>query len=338
MVALAATAFCAIFVFDVPFPAIVLSAGLIGLAAGSAGRPEFLVGRGHVSAGRAVLSDADSLLGEETPPHTRPTLAWSLKVSAVCLTLWLAPTAVLLAMAGDRFVFSEIALFFSKTAVVTFGGAYAVLAYVAQEAVETYGWLQPGEMLDGLGMAETTPGPLIMVTQFVGFMAGFREPGSLPPLLAATLAGLLTTWVTFVPCFLWILLGAPFVERLRRNPAVAGALAAITAAVVGVILNLAIWFGMHVVFHQVRPLGIPGVALEVPVWRSLDGPALVLTIAAVVAIFVAKAGMVRTLAGCAARGNALVPGLGPRNRVVGQCVRTSPGATCTKTPDALGVT
>src|SRR4051812_31090793 len=137
-------------------------------------------------------------------------------------------------------------------AMVTFGGAYAVLAYVAQQAVEHYGWLQPGEMLDGLGMAETTPGPLIMVTQFVGFMAAFRAPGALPPLLAGTLGGLLTTWVTFAPCFLWIFVGAPYIERLRGNPALAGALSAITAAVVGVILNLAVWFALHTVFGQVQ--------------------------------------------------------------------------------------
>src|ERR671933_381343 len=139
-------------------------------------------------------------------------------------------------------------------AMVTFGGAYAVLAYVAQLAVEHYGWLRPGEMLDGLGMAETTPGPLIMVLQFVGFMAACRDPGTLSPMLAGTLGGLLATWVTFTPCFLWIFLGAPFIEVMRGNKALAGALSAITAAVVGVILNLAIWFGLHTLFRQVRPV------------------------------------------------------------------------------------
>ncbi len=302
MLALAATAFVALFVFGVPFPVIVLAAALVGFAGGAAGRSEFLVGGGHAPAGGTPLSDADSLLGEEPPPHTRPTLDRALRVSAVCLFLWFAPTVALLVSLGDGHVYSQIALFFSKTAVVTFGGAYAVLAYVAQEAVDTYGWLKPGEMLDGLGMAETTPGPLIMVTQFVGFMAAFRDPGSLQPLLAATLGGLLTTWVTFVPCFFWILLGAPFVEMLRRNRPVAGALAAITAAVVGVILNLALWFGLHVVFREVRPVGIPGLALQVPVLGSIDIPSLVLTVAALVAVFVMKAGMVRTLAGCAVAG------------------------------------
>ena len=225
-----------------------------------------------------------------------------MKVLAVCLLLWLGPTLALVAGAGEHHVFSQIALFFSKAAVVTFGGAYAVLAYIAQEAVETHGWLQAGEMLDGLGMAETTPGPLIMVTQFVGFVAAFRDPGSLSPLMAATLGGLLTTWVTFVPCFLWILLGAPFVEVLRRNRAVAGALSAITAAVVGVILNLAIWFGMHAIFRELQPVGLPWVSLELPVLKSVNVPSLVLTAAAVLAIFRFKAGMVRTLAGCALAG------------------------------------
>src|SRR5207247_314626 len=155
-------------------------------------------------------------------------------------------------------VFSDIAIFFSKMAMVTFGGAYAVLAYVAQQAVENYGWLKPGEMLDGLGMAETTPGPLIMVLQFVGFMAAFRDPGALPPLLAGTLGGLLTTWVTFIPCFLWIFAGAPFVEALRGNKALNAALSSITAAVVGVVLNLAVWFALHALFHQVWQ--VPGLA------------------------------------------------------------------------------
>src|SRR6185437_15328524 len=177
-----------------------------------------------------------------------------IRVAAVWLSLWLVPVTALLILLGPHDVFSQIAVFFSKMAMVTFGGAYAVLAYVAQQAVETYGWLKPSEMLDGLGMAETTPGPLIMVLQFVGFMAAYRDPGSLSPMLAGTLGGLLATWVTFTPCFLWIFLGAPFIEVLRGNRALNGALSTITAAVVGVILNLAIWFGVHALFRQVRPV------------------------------------------------------------------------------------
>ena len=198
------------------------------------------------------------------------TAAQMLRVAGLWLTLWLVPVAVLVLFLGQTNVFSQIALFFSKMAMVTFGGAYAVLAYVAQQAVGTYGWLKPGEMLDGLGMAETTPGPLIMVLQFVGFMAAYRDPGTLSPMLAGTLGGLLATWVTFIPCFLWIFLGAPFIERLRGNEALSGALSAITAAVVGVILNLAIWFAIHTVFREVRAFQGHLLNFDAPVLASID--------------------------------------------------------------------
>jgi chromate transporter len=190
-------------------------------------------------------------------------------------------------------------------AMVTFGGAYAVLAYVAQQAVENYGWLKPGEMLDGLGMAETTPGPLIMVLQFVGFMAAFRDPGTLRPMLAGTFGGLLATWVTFTPCFLWIFLGAPFIEVLRDNKPLNGALSAITAAVVGVVLNLAIWFALHTIFREVRPVQGYGMSLDVPVLTSVDLWALALSAAAMIAIFRFKLGMIPTLLACSAAGIAL---------------------------------
>jgi len=173
---------------------------------------------------------------------------------------------------------------------------------VDQQALATYGWLQPGEMLDGLGMAETTPGPLIMVLQFVGFMGAFRDPGSLPPMLAGTLAGLLATWVTFVPCFLWIFLGAPFVEALRGNRALTSALSAITAAVVGVILNLAIWFALHTLFREVREVQIAGMSIDWPVAASIDLPALLLTSAAVIAVFRFRVGVLPVIGGCAAAG------------------------------------
>jgi chromate transporter len=187
-------------------------------------------------------------------------------------------------------------------AMVTFGGAYAVLAYVAQQAVETYGWLQPGEMLDGLGMAETTPGPLIMVLQFVGFMAAFRDTGGLHPLLAGTLGGLLATWVTFAPCFLWIFLGAPYIEILRGNRALSGALSAITAAVVGVILNLAIWFGIHTIFREVRLVEWGIFSFDTPVWASIHVWAMLLSGAAIIAMFRFKVGMLPTLAATSAAG------------------------------------
>jgi chromate transporter len=185
---------------------------------------------------------------------------------------------------------------------VTFGGAYAVLAYVAQQAVEHYGWLRPGEMLDGLGMAETTPGPLIMVVQFVGFLGAAREAGGMNPYLAGTLGAILTVWVTFTPCFLWIFVGAPFIERLRGNRALSAAMAAITAAVVGVILNLAIWFALHTVFAEVRPWRGGGLSLDLPVLASLDPAALVLSAAALLAMFRFKAGPLPTIAACAAAG------------------------------------
>jgi chromate transporter len=302
MLALATAAFIAIFLFDVPFPLIILAAGLIGLLGGRAGMVAFGPGGGHASTGAATLADAESALGEATPEHARPTLAWSLRIAGVCLLLWLGPVLILLLTIGDDDVFTRIAVFFSKMAVVTFGGAYAVLAYVAQQAVETYGWLEPGEMLDGLGLAETTPGPLIMVVQFVGFMGAFRDPGTLPPLIAGTLGGLLTTWVTFVPCFLWIFLGAPFVEALRGNRALGGALAAITAAVVGVILNLAIWFALHVLFAEVHDVRALGMTLEVPAPGSLRVASLALTAGALVAVFRLKVGMMATLTGSAALG------------------------------------
>lgn len=297
---LAAAAFIAIFFFNVPFPVIILAAGLIGYFGGRAGLPAFAAGGGHDSKTPTALVDA--LLGDELPEHAHPTVARSLRVAAVWLLLWLTPVALLVLMLGKGSVFSEIAVFFSKMAMVTFGGAYAVLAYVAQQAVENYHWLRPHEMLDGLGMAETTPGPLIMVLQFVGFMAAFRDPGTLPPMMAGTLGGLLATWVTFTPCFLWIFLGAPFIEVLRGNKALAGALSAITAAVVGVILNLAIWFAIHTVFRETFPVRSFGMSFDAPVLWSVDPWALALSVAAATAIFRFNAGMLQTLAACASAG------------------------------------
>src|SRR6266853_2430324 len=300
MIAVAALAFVAIFFSHVPFPLIVLAAGVIGFVGARAGSAAFVVGEGHGASGSAAAGE--SRLGEELPEHVRPTVGRALRVSAIWLALWLGPVIAILATLGAGHTFSEIGLFFSKMAVVTFGGAYAVLAYMAQQAVETYGWLQPGEMLDGLGMAETTPGPLIMVVQFVGFLAAYRHPGGLPPMLAGTLGGLLATWCTFVPCFLWIGLGAPFIERLRDNKALTGALAGITAAVVGVILNLAIWFALHTWFRETAPLRWYGIGFDMPVLASVNPWAFILSLAAIVAIFRFKAGTIQTLAACSAAG------------------------------------
>ncbi|QPF94682.1 chromate efflux transporter [Bradyrhizobium commune] len=299
MIALAAIAFVAIFFFAVPFPIIIIAAGVIGYVGARQGRPEFAPAGHGPSGGAAAI---DSMLGEAVPDHVRPDTGRAIRVGAMWLALWLVPVIALLVGLGQANVFSQIALFFSKMALVTFGGAYAVLAYVAQQAVEHYHWLKPQEMLDGLGMAETTPGPLIMVLQFVGFMAAYRDPGGLSPMLAATLGGLLATWVTFTPCFLWIFLGAPYVELLRGNKGLAGALSAITAAVVGVILNLSIWFALHTLFHQTVPVHAFPFAFDMPVLTSVDVPALLLAIAAATAIFRFKLGMLTVLAGSCAAG------------------------------------
>lgn len=290
---LAAAAFVAIFAYGVPFPLIVIAAALIGFIATKFGRSEFQAS-GH-GAGHVGLGDAQSLLGEATPEHARPNLVWTLAIGAIFLTLWLAPVGLLWLLRGPDDVFTQIAVFFSKMAVVTFGGAYAVLAYVAQQAVEQYGWVTAGEMLDGLGLAESTPGPLIMVTQFVGFLGAWRDPGGLPPLLAGTLGGLLTTWVTFVPCFLWIFVGAPYVEALRSNKALSGALAAITAAIVGVILNLAVWFGLQVLFGELRHISLLGATVDVPVLGSANVAAIALAAACAVAVFRFRFGMIPVL-------------------------------------------
>ena len=299
MISIAAAAFVAIFFFAVPFPIIILAAGAVGFAGARLGRPEF----GAIEhGGGANAGVIDSMLGDAIPEHAKPNPARTLRVTTVWLALWLVPVAGLLIALGPESVFSQIAIFFSKMALVTFGGAYAVLAYVAQQAANYYHWVTPREMLDGLGMAETTPGPLIMVVQFVGFMAAFRDAGGLSPMLAATLGGLLATWVTFAPCFLWIFAGAPYIERMRGNRALAGALSAITAAVVGVILNLSIWFALHTLFRQTFEVRRLGLAFDAPVLSSVDAPDLMLATAAAIAIFRFNVGMLTVLAASCAAG------------------------------------
>ncbi len=244
MWALAALAFVAIYFLKVPFPAIVVGAGVIGFLGGIFWKDQFGVAASHAEDEKlSVISDE-----QESPPHTKPNLRRAILISAICLALWLMPTILAGAFRGcDSTLFKE-GLFFSKAAVVTFGGAYAVLPYVAQQALFHYGWSKPGQMMAGLGLAETTPGPLIMVLQFVGFMGAWQHPEGLPPLLAATLGALLTTWATFTPCFLWIFVGGPHIEQLRGNQKLTAALSAVTAAIVGVILNLAVWFALRVFF------------------------------------------------------------------------------------------
>src|SRR5436190_3623624 len=244
MWSLAVLAFLGIFFLKVPFPIIIVAAGLIGLAGGKMWPTKFIVEKEHGGNGATtVIAD-----NEESPEHTKPSVARAVKVCAVCLVLWWAPVVLVGAWLGwNHAVFHE-GVFFSKAAMVTFGGAYAVLPYVSQQAVENFGWLNAGQMVDGLGLAETTPGPLIMVLQFVGFLGAWQHPGQLLPVMAGTLGALVTTWTTFLPCFLWIFLGAPHIEQLRGNVKLTAALSAVTAAVVGVVLNLAVWFGLHVLF------------------------------------------------------------------------------------------
>jgi chromate transporter len=218
------------------------------------------------------------------------------------IAIWLTPPLLLMVSLGDQNVFTQIGMLFSKMAVVTFGGAYAALAYVAQQAVERFHWLAPGEMLDGLGMAETTPGPLVLVLQFVGFMAAYRDPGALAPPLAGALGGLLASWVTFTPSFLWIFVGAPYIERLRGNATLASAMSAITAAIVGVIVNLAVWFSIHAIFARTVPVSGLGLSFDAPDLASVDWRALLLTFAAIIAIFRLRLGMLQTLAACSLAG------------------------------------
>lgn len=302
---LAVVSFLAIFAFGAPFPLIVLAAALIGYAGARAGYRAFSQESAHGAVAGSHVDDADTLLGDEQAELDPGARRGATLAGGVALVCWLLPVTALLLIAGSGNAFTDIGTFFSKMAVVTFGGAYAVLAYVAQEAVGTYGWLEPGEMLDGLGMAETTPGPLIMVLQFVGFLAAFREAGWDDALMAGTLGGLLATWVTFAPCFAWIFLGAPFMEGLRTNKSLSSALTAVTAAVVGVILNLALWFSIHVVWSEVRTLEWGPLMLELPVLRSTDWAAVALSALALIAVFRLKLPMTAVLAVSAAAGVAI---------------------------------
>ena len=275
---LAALAFIAIYFFKIPFPAIILGAGVIGFVGGLLWKSKFEnASKENPTSATSVISDE-----QESPAHARPNLSRAFWVTIVWLTLWLTPTVIVGAVRGwDSTLFKE-GLFFSKAAVITFGGAYAVLPYVTQEALFHYGWLKPGQMMDGLGLAETTPGPLIMVLQFVGFMGAWQHPAGLSPLVAARSGALITTWATFTPCFLWIFLGGPYIEQLRGNAKLTSALSAITAAIVGVVLNLAVWFALHVFF---------------PATGTMDWFAILLCIAAVVAMMRYKVDIIPVVIG-----------------------------------------
>jgi chromate transporter len=303
MVAVAAAAFVAIFFFKVPFPWLIVGAGAFGALA------VYFAPRSFADpAARDARDDErfliDRLHAEGRLTHTRPSGARALRITVVCLLLWFAPVALVATWLGANHVITREGLFFSQTAIVTFGGAYAVLAYVAQHASSTLHWIAPGQMLDGLALAETTPGPLIMVLQFVGFVAAYRYPAPLDPWVAAVLGALLTTWVTFLPSFMFIFVGAPYMEAVRRRRSLSGALAAITAAVVGVILNLSAWFALHTVFARIETRRLAGMTLDVPVWSSIDFGALVLSIAALIAMLRFKLGMGPTLLASAMIGSA----------------------------------
>jgi chromate transporter len=304
LVAVAALAFVAIFAFAMPFPLIVLGAGAIGYLGNRFGATWFKTGNAHGAAkdDSGPLAAVDAMFARGVPEHVRPTFARFAITLIVGAVVWLGPLALLFALRGPDDTYTRIAAFNSKMAVVTFGGAYAVLAYMAQQAVQHYGWLKPGEMLVGLGFAETTPGPLICVVQFVGFMAAFRHPGTMDPALAGVLGGFLAMWATFVPPFIWIFLGGPYVESLIGNASLNAALSAITAAVVGIILNLAVWFALHTLFAQTWDFHGLGLSIAIPQWESVRWPALVLSLAAALAIFRFKIGMLWVFAGSAVAG------------------------------------
>jgi len=291
----AGAAFIAIFAFNAPYPLIVLAAGLLGLA-GAKYRP------GLFQSGKLAAADDAN---EPIPAHAHPRLTWLLRVLIIGLALWGVPVLLLWLYAGPANVYTQEATFFSKMAVVTFGGAYAVLAYMTQQAVDHYGWLAPREMVQGLALAETTPGPLILVLVYVGFLGAYRAPGGLDPVLAGVLGAAISTWVTFLPCFLWIFLGAPYIERLRGNRWLSAALTAITAAVVGVILNLSVWFALHVIFKDVPQWRGYGVSLPLPNLASLDAAALALGAGAMLAMLRFHLSLLKTLLGCALIGLAL---------------------------------
>ena len=300
LVAVAAAAFVAIFFLRAPFPAVVGGAGVLGFFA-----PSFFPRAKETSeaaAGDTVIGamDRDGELA-----HTQPSASRALKVALLGSILWVSPLCAVAAVFGRDSVVATEGFFFSKAAVGTFGGAYAVLAYVAQQAVEAYAWLGPREMVDGLGLAETTPGPLILVVEFVGFLASFRHPGALSPLIAGVIGAVVSAWATFAPCFLWVFTGAPYVEALRGHRALGAALSAITAAVVGVILNLSIWFALHVVFRDVDERHVSFVRIFVPQWGTLDVAAAVLSAGAMIAMLRFKTGVLGTLATCAIAGAAV---------------------------------
>ncbi len=296
---LASLAFVAIFMLGVPFPWIVAGAALAGLLLARFWPGTWAVTDEPASPGGGAPESPMALSAAALAP---PRVGRAIRTAAVGLVSWWAPLGLVVLAFGVGHVLSQQAIFFSEAAMVTFGGAYAVLAYIHQAVVQRFGWITAPQMLDGLGLAESTPGPLIMVTEFVGFLAAFRQPGSLPPLVAGILGALVTTWATFAPCFLWIFLGAPYLERLRASAALRASLSAVTAAVVGVILNLAVWFGLHTLFGTVGRATFAGLAMPVVRVRDFDGFAFAIALAGAIGMWKGGWGMVPVILGSVALG------------------------------------
>jgi chromate transporter len=301
MVLVAMLSFVALFFAMIPFPLVIITGAGFGFFA-SRLRPGAFPAPTPAAGSLSSFTVIGQMAAAGALSHTRPSAARALRVMLICVLLWTLPLIALAAVFGSASVFVQEGLFFSSAAMVTFGGAYAVLAYIAQRAVETYGWLGPGEMLDGLGLAETTPGPLVLVVQFVAFMGAFHAPGDLPPMVAGVLGAMVAVWVTFVPCFLWIFLGAPYIEAVRGNRALHAALSTITAAVVGVILNLSLWFSLHVLFREVHEHHVGGLRLLSPELASVDPAAAVLAALALIALLHFRLGVARTLGSIAVLG------------------------------------
>jgi chromate transporter len=298
LVLLAVAAFLALALFGVPFPIVVLGAGLVGWAV-HRWRPALL----EVPERPTPEDETAPLVSDDTLHQARPSWRRNLLVLGIGVAVWVTPVLVVAILtAGTESVFVDQGIFFGGMALVTFGGAYAVLSYVAQAAVQTYGWLQAGEMVRGLALAETTPGPLIMVVQFVAFLGAYRDPGGLDPWVAGVLGSLLVVWVTFVPCFVFIFLGAPYVERLRGSESLAAALTGVTAAVVGVIANLALFFAVHTLFTETRTVERGPVELLVPVWSSYVWESFLIAAVAMVLAFKLRWSVLRVLGVCAALG------------------------------------
>jgi chromate transporter len=301
MLALAFAAFTGIFFLKIPFPFIVLGAGICGAVA-QRFLPQFFTADEKQYDANDERYIIDGLIKRRQLLHIHPSAPRALRTLSICIALWFLPVLSVAVWLGSDSVLAREGAFFSWAAVVTFGGAYAVLAYVAQQVVEKFAWVTAGQMIDGLALAETTPGPLIMVVQFVAFLAAYQHPGSLSPVLAGVLGSFLTTWVTFVPCFLWIFLGAPYIEALRTHRVLRAALAAIMAAVVGVILNLSVWFALHTIFGKVDERRFGMIRLQVPAWGTIDMGAAALSSAALIAMLRYKVRIGWTLGSCALLG------------------------------------